>query len=711
MKKFLFISCSALSILSGEASGVRFGIEEISSNMGKRFFSTYKIHPAIGVPRLGNSDEFYIEPHSIGGLPRDKNNSQKEITKFKDSQNRILKQAAHFRIYKDNKPLEKGDSNIASVTWKAYLANKKPAWWNFNEFCGDLMLNGAMVKDNSYKYWSTQQENCRPIVSLRNPSTIGNARQSLIINPGYRFVNKDHKFADFDITGLETLAPYPIKTLGQMILNEDNSLFLLGGNGHTGGIQGAAPIDGFGGGDGWYDDISDGPVEASITFKDGTSQTLGAWAIVGSPKYAPEIVNNTTWDDTILDMAVRKYNAFPEMFDAQSQKFILGEAGYWPSFKEDILPIIQRMKNYEWVSNTGPMVFFSNPNFDMRDNRKENAQNRKDWFQYLRAPVDLRESIKDSFVLSNTHNTLYKSKDLYPMMPLNSGDNSVRNQNVSKFNTFSPLQYYMMHQWSEGFFHNDKESAFLSSLKINHRDRASVGNCVGYPMSPGIETTWNVRNPNIYDAVDFYRIKHAQPIESYNNQLDPSRDETESRQGCQPGDLTKRMAMPWQADFLNCSVQNVNFTDPARNKAMDKDGNLVPIKPTYYTYWWPAQAPWDVYTSNASQEEQDADGNPSGVKVNFQRGINTYMSMIRNWSNLGFIANQNTNDRLKNSYPYFTEQERNLDAFKVSEASINDEGKAYNASGVTERENNVDVTTNLYYSPGADSPNETSKKN
>ena len=30
--------------------------------------------------------------------------------------------------------------------------------------------------------------------------------------------------------------------------------------------------------------------------------------------------------------------------------------------------------------------------------------------------------------------------------------------------------------------------------------------------------------------------------------------------GLQPGDLTKYSALPWQADFNECSIQNINIT-------------------------------------------------------------------------------------------------------------------------------------------------------
>ncbi len=703
IKKNLLYCCSIFCLLSNEGHATRHLIEgaEAFYKLSKSrvfSFSTYKIHPSIGLARLGDSDEFYVAPSSIGGLPTIVDNAQKNVESFKDCSGKIKKQAAHFKIYKDGKPLDKSDSNIQSIEWKAYLANKKAAWWNFNEFCGDLMLD-TPSRPNTYEFWSQQNEpkagGFSPIMTLRNSSIKGKDRNNLIINPGSRTVNYSSRTADFNVKGFEDINPYAIKTLGKMQMNADNSLFVLGGNGFAGGR--GAKITGFGGADGWFDDTSDGPVEAKIKFKDGSpDQYLRSWVVVGSPKYAPGLVNITTWDDTLLDMSVRYFNTYPDIFDKDSKKFKLGASGYWPSFEEDILPIFHRMRNYEWVANVGPMVFFSQPHFDIRDNRQENRQNRRDWFNYLRAPVDLSKSIEDDFVISPAHNLLYKN-DGYPLMPLNSGDNSVRNQNVSKFVTLSPLQYYMFYQWSEGFFRSGTESEFLKKLNLNHLDRASVGNCVGYPMSPGIEVTWSTRNPKLYEPGDFYRLKQSRLISEFDsNGLNPDRDETVTDEGCEPGDLTKRMAIPWQADFLNCSVQNVNYTISSQNK--DSNGN--PIKPTYYSYWWPAQAPWDVYTSNDNEKSQSQDGNPSGVKVNFQRGISDYPSMMRQWSSLGFIVNQNKNARLKDHYPYFVEQERNLGNFKIKSVGLTDDGNVY-LDGFSEAQDLV--TQNIYYSPNDDS--------
>ena len=54
---------------------------------------TFKIHPAIGIARLGNSpNEFFIGPEIPGKYPKPKGG-------YKDSQRKVKRQAARFRIF------------------------------------------------------------------------------------------------------------------------------------------------------------------------------------------------------------------------------------------------------------------------------------------------------------------------------------------------------------------------------------------------------------------------------------------------------------------------------------------------------------------------------------------------------------------------------------------------------------------------------------
>ena len=256
-------------------------------------------------------------------------------------------------------------------------------------------------------------------------------------------------------------------------------------------------------------------------------------------------------------------------------------------------------------------------------------------------------------------------------MPLNSGDNSVTNSGpIYKFETLSPTQYFFLHQWAEGKFTTTDPTSKPFPEQL---DEASVGNCVGAPFSPGIETTWITRNPGIYSHPIQFKLAHShhrphnyKHIEDHYQRhgLSTTADEGEGK-GCEPGDLTKRMAIPWQSDFQECTVQTPNITNPKVNQFADGTGIEVP--PAYYVYWWPPQSPMHVVTGSLEPEDQVLDAIvskiagqpiiPAGQRVSYQRGINTIADMINNWSRLGFIVNQGPKN-----YPYFVETERNSQA-------------------------------------------------
>jgi len=83
-------------------------------------------------------------------------------------------------------------------------------------------------------------------------------------------------------------------------MDSEGRLLALGAFGNS---AGTTPISPFAGSDGWWDDISDGFVLATLEMDDGSKIDLEpAWLMVGSPKYAPELVNIVALDDTTYDI-------------------------------------------------------------------------------------------------------------------------------------------------------------------------------------------------------------------------------------------------------------------------------------------------------------------------------------------------------------------------------------------------------------------------
>src|SRR5438045_2766874 len=91
--------------------------------------ATIKIHPAIGIARLGNSlQEFFIGPEIPGAHRRPPGG-------YKDAQHRIKRQAARFRLFgydKKGKLVKEINSSDAVIEWTVRLANSKAAWKQFD---------------------------------------------------------------------------------------------------------------------------------------------------------------------------------------------------------------------------------------------------------------------------------------------------------------------------------------------------------------------------------------------------------------------------------------------------------------------------------------------------------------------------------------------------------------------------------------------------
>ena len=199
---------------------------------------TIKIHPAIGIARVGNSpSEFFVGPEAPDLHSRPRGG-------YKDGAGRVKRQAARFRLfgYDDKgRVVREITASEATTTWVVHLANRKAAWRRF--------------------------EGLDPTTPWRNAAVAD--RQSLIIDPGPRSLSGRNQSAVFD-TGrfLGTAVP-----LGEARTDAQGRLLVLGGFGHSASPS-LAPITTFANNDSWHDDVSDGPIRATVTLKqDGTTST------------------------------------------------------------------------------------------------------------------------------------------------------------------------------------------------------------------------------------------------------------------------------------------------------------------------------------------------------------------------------------------------------------------------------------------------------
>jgi len=642
----------------------------------------YKIHPAIGIARLGNSpDSFYLSPETTGappidctpdGLPIVKDGVEQPVSQYKDGQNRIRRQAARFRIYTydDANPtgreIKLGDTlsglvpgtkkgftgqvftgKLIDIQWTVYLANKKSSWYAFRQL------------DGEHGYPADHP--------LRNPFVTGaGQRQQLIIDPGPQTVswhNKKARSASFSRGSNPStpqsfpptdLTPHSIDTLGEIksVTGPDsaNRLLVLGGFGNSGSSLtgfGQPLIQNYANSDGWFDDTSDGPVSATLILQvetiDGAAVgpqdikkavpvNSPAWVITGYPRYAPQITDIVTMDDLVYDVAVRTSNFAPAIFSKG-----MYNANYIPYFWRDIWPILERPFNYQFVADVDPVDGgdphqsgaksggnfdpgpLSIPPYPTEDpiEQQNNARRRNFLYGILRK--------------AGRENALYGDQNrpghsVYAM-PLLCGDNPLSNTVPSKFLRLTDTMLFLLKQWADGKFLNEqrediKPAPLPEGVAL---DRGVLSNVLGGAFCPGGEASWIMRNPALYSAP--YRINAApSPIPGSLSQ--PSvvagvDTPCALSNGLEPGDLTKYSAVPWQADFNECSTQPVDITYEGWNVIDGTSTGDTFTPKTWLTYWWPAHRPVKVNGASWSPTPNSHAGD---------------LTMVDLWWQLGFVV-------------------------------------------------------------------------
>jgi hypothetical protein len=707
----------------------------------------FKIHPAIGIARVGDSpDSFYLAPEEAGQLPidcdRDGNpiivdGKEQPIKKFKDEQQRVRRQAARFRVYVYDDNWQKGQElqvgqqievvrtksgqlmtgEVVDISWTVYLANKKASWYAFEQLDGEH----GYTSDHPWRNADIDIDDT-------------DARQQLIIDPGPQTVSYENEkgraaqFAKGQNPGYTQsfpppLTPFSVETLGELKAtrqNNYNRLVVLGGYGHSGSYKTgfAEPvIRHYANNDGWFDDVSDGPVMARIKYKvlkeDGrdpnphtpqflsTTVEVPAWVIVGYPRYAPQILDIITMDEIVYDVAVREfgYNTYmygvppfsgnqtpPDPDNATALALWREQAqwnpDYYPYFYRDIWPILTRPQNYQWVMDFDPFTggdphdptsglggnfdesLLSIPPYEGED--PQEREKRRTWrmriWGVLRKPgqENLWTFPLDPVAPKGLPILLPKYLPLDPMapkylpilMPFLCGDNPLTNTVPSKFLRLTDTQLFILKQWAEGKFINEKSEGIpivipeQSAITGTDLDRGVLSNLLGGSFCPGGEAAWIMRNPAIYSAP--YRIKQSpnftiDALNSFNVQ--PPSLSGNLEEGLEPGDLTKYSALPWQADFNECSTQDVDITYEKWN-VIDPQSTGDPVDEiTQTTFWWPSHRPMEVFNANGGQ-------------VPWSQGIPQTdagdLKMVTAWKDLGFILNTGTDEN-----PNFVQVERN----------------------------------------------------
>jgi L-Lysine epsilon oxidase N-terminal/L-lysine epsilon oxidase C-terminal domain len=627
----------------------------------------FRIHPAIGIARLGNSpDKFCIVPDQGGELPiacdsdgnpaLDAHGQEESVTDFTDGHGRIMRQASRFRVftYDDKSPGGRevliGDQvdiveqrsgqlktyRVDDILWTVYLANKKSSWYAFKE------------TDGEHGYAADYP--------LRNADiTNSEDRQRLIIDPGPRSVSfRGTRRAAFDDKSSgptsfpPELVPHSITTLGELLCTETsnaNRLLVLGGFGNSGSMQsgfGNPKIEEYANNDGWFDDTSDGPVQArfigTLLAIDGRPVTNPgapvlapatidpAWVMVGYPRFVPQALDVVTMDDIAFDIAVRQFGYVPYLYgvrpfdgaakvpqDEAGLKLWRGQAtwnsSFRPYFRRDILPILLRPLDAQNFMDLDPLTG-GNPhsnapggNFDFTDlavppfpgepdaDRIRRREKRQFLYGVLRKPGQDNELFAAS-------RPSQPGKKLFAM-PLLCGDNPLSNVAPAKFLRLTDTMLFLLKQWADGLFIDEQAEDIVPEPMHPGAgaalDRGALAAGLGGAFCPGGEATWIVRNPAIYAGA--YRIRRSTTA-TQGELSQPGASRLAG--GLEPGDLTKYSAVPWQSDFNECTNQVIDMTYQGWND-IDPDSIGDPVAQTYQlTYWWPVHRPFYYHLGDGS---------------------------------------------------------------------------------------------------------------
>jgi hypothetical protein len=212
------------------------------------------------------------------------------------------------------------------------------------------------------------------------------------------------------------------------------------------------------------------------------------------------------------------------------------------SFTRDIFPMLLRASRYQWVNQVAEWETVSN-----------------DW-------PTLANASAASAALRASNAQFIRDLDI-----------------ESKLNRFhlTGLQHFQLQEWAAGRFQSDWQGVPQpgNTVTADEMTRAALQSTVGQGFFPGIEAGIIVKDPTLYSVPFDFRLDHGQ---------------------ARPGDLTALMAVPWQADFMDCSLD-----------------------------WWPSQRPDNVRRVASSANT-----------VAWDRGVTTHLQMVHNFSKLGFITAQ-----------------------------------------------------------------------
>ena len=343
--------------------------------------------------------------------------TETELTRYKQD-GRVKRQAARFRVFAYEQDAagnlevvgEVGDD--ARVEWTVDLVNRKAA------------LN-RRVSSSSPAGPRNRGIADRDSLIIRGP------RPATIVGRNRPAATVAGKFLGTEVF------------LGELRTDGQGRLIVLGGRGDSVSVPPGQDFQTFISSDRWHDDVSDGPVTATVTLPGQAPVVVHepAWVVVAPPDFAPPVGPIVSLYDVAFQAAINKGTLRP---DAR------------PSFARHIKPMIQRTADMRWVDNWEEWRQLHTIDFDtLADPSSAAKPARRDVAARIREPrlVDFR-------------------------MP-------------------DFLERYVT-QWENGDFVNDLAAPAPAESIPDQLDRIALYHCTGNNFFPGIEAGENIGHSDMY---------------------------------------------------------------------------------------------------------------------------------------------------------------------------------------------------------------------
>ena len=566
-----------------------------------------RIHPAIGIARVGGSEEkdgYFIGPEVPGATP-----APPGANGWKDKHEQILRQVARFRIYgygADGTVIAELTPDNADIEWTVHMANHKAAWYDFDMAMDIPEFDGSLGTP--------------PLRSgRRNANVVGADRAKLVIDPGPRSISgKDTSGKKFALTGGRF---YDIDVpLGELRTDDAGRLLVFGAHGISGSKDHKEATT-FANNVGWYDDVADGPVTATVSIQGQTLPVEHGWVVVAPPDYAPGIIAFVTMWDVIRDAGWQIDSAVKPRV---------------PSYTKDIAPLFVRLAQNQWV-NAGFGKLFG---FRVDENLSALLPRLGDNSEFARP---LRERM---FARFRSPDFTTMQPDAIP--PVYGDGMDLPPHDPRQWLSVTRLQYEMLRQWAEGDFVPDwtalaKPPQHVEELPLQEQpeaiDIAALDNTIGGPFHPGCEMTWPLRQPIMYASP--FRLKlRTGPEKDYGAFLTSkiALSAGGPLDGSGPGDISRWMAVPWQTDTSSCLYAYVGW----------QDGVFLPT-------FWPVRVPNTVLTKDQYDVVMDTKAPMADrrqafsydarqywlrelpPRENYKAVINTF---VKRWNDVGIVTEQ-----------------------------------------------------------------------